>query len=105
MKLRRNIVISIFILTWYCCHAAPNIELANMWIHHEMNPFELSHHFGVESPQQVNPDLYQIIKIDSSSPFPKPKRSGLLDHIVNFNAFGKQQKNKTESQQEIVVQN
>ena len=30
MKLRRNIVISIFILTWYCCHAAPNIELANM---------------------------------------------------------------------------
>ena len=38
MKLRRNIVISIFILTWYCCHAAPNIELANMWIHHEMNP-------------------------------------------------------------------
>ena len=78
MKLRRNIVISIFILTWYCCHAAPNIELANMWIHHEMNPFELSHHFGVESPQQVNPDLYQIIKIDSGSSFPKPKRSVFL---------------------------
>ena len=35
---------------------------------------ELSHHFGVESPQQVNPDLYQIIKIDSGSSFPKPKR-------------------------------
>lgn len=94
MKLRRNIVISIFILTWYCCHAAPNIELANMWIHHEMNPFELSHHFGVESPQQVNPDMYQIIKIDSGSLFPKPKRSGFLDHIVNFNAFGKQQQIK-----------
>ena len=82
MVLLCNIVIST-ILSWYClgCQAA-NIELANMWLHHEMNPFELSHHFGVESSQQVSPDMYQLIKIDSGFPAPnstKSKRS--VDYI------------------------
>ena len=36
-----------------------------MWLHHEMDPVELTHHFGVNSPQQVNPDIYQVIQIHS----------------------------------------
>ena len=36
-----------------------------MWLHHEMEPVELTHHFGVNSPQQVNPDIYQVIQIHS----------------------------------------
>ena len=35
----------------------------NTWLHHEMKPSELNHHFGVEFPQQVNPSLYQVIQI------------------------------------------
>ena len=42
---------------------AAKIELLNTWLHHEMMPSELNHHFGVEFPQQVNPSLYQVIQI------------------------------------------
>ena len=45
-----------------------DITLANMWLHHEMDPLELNHHFGVDSSHKVDPDMYQIIKIKTSGP-------------------------------------
>ena len=62
---------------------ATNITLANMWLHHEMNPFELSRHFGVESSHQVNPDMYQIIQIQTSG-YPSATMS---KRSVNFQIF------------------
>jgi uncharacterized cupredoxin-like copper-binding protein len=54
-----------------------HLEMANQWLHHEMNSFDLKHHFGVDQSTKVDPELYQVIKIDveqknvskSSSPY------------------------------------
>jgi hypothetical protein len=40
-----------------------HVKVANLWLHHEMDPFELSHHFGVDHSSKVDPDMYQVIKI------------------------------------------
>jgi len=64
-----------------------NIEVSNNWIHHAMDPLELSHHFGVQSPHQVDPLMYQVINIKSEEG--KSKRSGNSNHhSVTFEAFG-----------------
>ena len=42
---------------------AANINVINNWLHHEMEPLELKHLFGVDSPAQVNPQIYQVIQI------------------------------------------
>ena len=42
---------------------AANINMLNNWLHHEMEPLELNHHFGVDSPAKVNPQFYQVIQI------------------------------------------
>ena len=49
---------------------AANIGMLNDWLHHEMDPLELNHHFGVDSPTNVNPQMYQVIQIhiDSDKP-------------------------------------
>lgn len=82
---------SIVILAYLgpCITAGANIELANMWLHHEMAPWELNRHFGVETSNQVSPDMYQVIKIqthDSS----KSKRQGGNEGqtAISFVAFG-----------------
>ena len=51
-----------------------------------MEPFELSHHFGVDSPDQVQPEMYQVISIDTNEPDTKTKRSG-IDHSIKITAF------------------
>ena len=64
-----------------------NIEVSNNWIHHAMDPLELSHHFGVQSSHQVDPLMYQVINIKSEEG--KSKRSGNSNHhSVSFEAFG-----------------
>ena len=54
---------------------AAKIELLNTWLHHEMMPSELNHHFGVEFPQQVNPSLYQVIQIHTDDNHPETGRT------------------------------
>ena len=51
-----------------------------MWLHHEMDPVELTHHFGVNSPQQVNPDIYQVIQIHSDK-----SDQGLAESKILYN--------------------
>ena len=64
-----------------------NIEVSNNWIHHAMDPLELSHHFGVQSSHQVDPLMYQVINIKTEEG--KSKRSGNSNHhSVTFEAFG-----------------
>ena len=46
---------------------AAKIGMLNNWLHHEMEPLELNHHFGVDSPTKVNPQLYQVIQINIDS--------------------------------------
>ena len=46
---------------------AANIGMLNDWLHHEMDPLELNHHFGVDSPTKVNPQFYQVIQIHINS--------------------------------------
>ena len=73
-----------------------NIQLANMWLHHSMDPMDLTHHFGVGSPHQVNPDMYQLIKIQTNDDADKlqtvSKRSekGKAAASVSFTAFGEE---------------
>ena len=64
----QSVVILAFVSAACLTQALPaNIELANMWLHHQMEPFELTHHFGVGSASQVQPEMYQVIKISSDS--------------------------------------
>ena len=89
---------------------AANINLINNWLHHEMEPLELYHHFGVDSPAQVNPQLYQVIQIHLDSdkfqepksthdehgmeqyarlpPFVKRAESPTASQAINYKAFG-----------------
>ena len=77
---------------------AANIDLLNNWLHHEMEPIELHHHFGVDSPAQVNPQLYQVIQIHiDSDKFQEPehifdvqKRTGsaTASQAIKYKAFG-----------------
>ena len=54
---------------------AAKIELINTWLHHEMMSPELNYHFGVESPHQVNPSLYQVIQIHTDDNHPETGRT------------------------------
>lgn len=91
MMLASSIVILAFCWSSYLCHGA-NIELANMWLHHEMAPWELNRHFGVEASNQVRPEMYQVIKIqthnDESDGGNKSKRAQDQEMTISFLAFG-----------------
>ena len=89
---------------------AANIDLLNNWLHHEMEPLELNHHFGVDSPAKVNPQLYQVIQIHIDSdkvqepehthgehdmeqyarlpPFAKRAESATASKAIKYEAFG-----------------
>ena len=81
-----------------------NIEVANNWLHHAMDPFELGHHFGVESSHQVDPMMYQIINIKTEEG--KSKRSGSSDsHNIDFEAFGLKRKINLKLNKKLVSSN
>ena len=81
-----------------------NIEVANNWLHHAMDPMELGHHFGVESSHQVDPMMYQIINIKTEEG--KSKRSENSDsHTINFEAFGLKRKISLKLNRKLVSSN
>ena len=62
----------VVLLSSFVTAKAANIGMLNNWLHHEMEPLELNHHFGVDSPAKVNPQLYQVIQIHIDSEQPQP---------------------------------
>ena len=85
------------------------IEVANLWLHHEMEPMELSHHFGVDSAHQVNPDMYQVIRINFNEGNDEEvsKRSRDVpkdDHSISIEAFGQKQKILLEKNSQLLSQ-
>ena len=76
MLLQKIVISVIFSLCFLRKYGqAAKIEIANMWLHHQMDPFELSHHFGVESSQQVDPESYQVITINTATKNPGSSKS------------------------------
>ncbi len=87
-----------------------HVEVANQWLHHEMGPYELSRHFGVDDSNNVDGDMYQVIKIDTGSiHHDLNKRSGsdlkkMFDHSVKINAFDKEHHLPLRRQKQLISQ-
>ena len=57
---------TIFLQTNVLCFNVTNhFELSHHWLHHEMSPDELSSHFGLLDPAQVDPTSYQVILVNN----------------------------------------
>jgi hypothetical protein len=42
-----------------------HFEFSHHWLHHEMSPEELSSHFGLFDPAEVDPASYQVITVNN----------------------------------------
>ena len=71
------------LLSSFVIAKAANIGMLNNWLHHKMEPLELNHHFRVDSPVKVNPQMYQVIQIHIDSDKPRIQEDTNDENVMN----------------------
>ena len=61
----RHIVLLVTVTNALSYNVTNRFEFSHQWLHHEMAPEELSAHFGMFDPKDIDPESYRVITVQN----------------------------------------